>query len=111
MLFCRLISGVLGVVKSVSFENGIPELGIKTDEERNLDRFVRDVSSSSRISRFPMLRDPYEDERVEVAQSKLPQAGEGLFAKKDLKAGELAALYNGIRLCFALLVVNFSCEI
>ena len=33
----------------------------------------------------------------QVGESLLPQGGEGLFAKKDLAAREVASLYNGIK--------------
>ena len=33
----------------------------------------------------------------QVGESLLPQGGEGLFAKKDLVAKEVASLYNGIK--------------
>ena len=34
---------------------------------------------------------------TQVGESLLPQGGEGLFAKKDLLAKEVASLYNGIK--------------
>ena len=42
-------------------------------------------------------RDPWEEERVYVSQSRLPQGGEGLFAKRDIRQREIIALYNGIK--------------
>lgn len=45
-----------------------------------------------------MLRDEYETRTVFVAASGEPGAGEGLFAGRDLRAGELAALFNGLRI-------------
>ena len=42
-------------------------------------------------------RDPWEEERVYVSQSHLPQGGEGLFAKRDIRQREIIALYNGIK--------------
>ena len=53
--------------------------------------------SIKNIAMHPLLRDPWEDSRIYVSQSQLPQGGEGLFAKKDLAAKEVAALYNGIK--------------
>ena len=48
---------------------------------------------------FPLTvsRDPWEEERVYVSQSHLPQGGEGLFAKRDIRQREIIALYNGIK--------------
>ena len=51
-----------------------------------------------RISRDPLLEDPYEQDTVYVAQSGIAtDAGEGLFAKRDLLKGELVALFSGLR--------------
>ena len=44
-----------------------------------------------------MLPEPYESVTVFPAPSGIPCAGEGLFAKRDLKAGELAAIFSGLR--------------
>jgi hypothetical protein len=44
------------------------------------------------------LPDPWEAERVVVGQSKLPQGGEGLFAKRDIPKKSLVSLYNGVRI-------------
>ena len=38
--------------------------------------YHHDPASSVAISRWPLLRDPWEDAMVEVAQSRLEQAGE-----------------------------------
>ena len=38
--------------------------------------YSHDPASSVAISRWPLLRDPWEDAMVEVAQSRLEQAGE-----------------------------------
>ena len=53
---------------------------------------------SSNFSRCPLLEDPYEQETVYVAQSKIGEAaGEGLYAKKHIRKGQLVCLFNGIR--------------
>ena len=39
--------------------------------------------------------DPYEQKMVELKIAKNSKMGEGVFAKKDIKKGELAAVYNG----------------
>ena len=44
------------------------------------------------IALNPLLRDPWEDTRVYVSGSGLPQGGEGLFAKKDFGEKEVVAL-------------------
>jgi len=49
------------------------------------------------IALHPLLRDPWEDKKVFVSDSMLPQGGEGLFAKRNIERREIVALYNGIR--------------
>jgi hypothetical protein len=36
---------------------------------------------------------------VYVSSSRLPQGGEGLFARRDIRQREVIALYNGIKVC------------
>ena len=45
----------------------------------------------------PTVPDPYECQQVEVLQSQIPGACEGLFAKVDIETGTTVAFYNGSR--------------
>jgi len=54
--------------------------------------------SIKNIALNPLLRDPWEDIRVCVGPSNLPQGGEGLFAKRAFAMKEVIALYNGIKI-------------
>jgi len=54
-----------------------------------------DLSTKRRISREPLLADPYELHTVYVQSSQV--AGEGLFARRALAMDEVCAFYNGIR--------------
>ena len=56
------------------------------------------VSSREDISCPLHLRDPYEDQQVEVCTSGVSGSGDGLQAKKKLAAGTLVAYYNGVRI-------------
>ena len=47
--------------------------------------FVRDISTTDKVSSDPLLKDPLEDVYVEVQKSTIPSAGEGLFLKRDAK--------------------------
>ncbi|ORX92275.1 SET domain-containing protein [Basidiobolus meristosporus CBS 931.73] len=60
--------------------------------------YSHDKSTRSRISQDPLLPDPYETSRVYVKPSLIPGSGEGLFAKRGLRKGEVASFYNGIRI-------------
>ena len=44
------------------------------------------------------MRDPYESRTVEVRESRVPGAGEGLFAIRDIGVGENVAYFAGVRL-------------
>lgn len=49
------------------------------------------------ICRYPTVRDPYESRTVEVRESRVPGAGEGLFAVRDVGVGESVAYFAGVR--------------
>ena len=65
---------------------------------RNGDTFHRCVSTETVLNSWPLVPDPYESLTVYVAPSRIPGAGEGLFARRNVQAGEILAYYNGIRL-------------
>ena len=48
--------------------------------------------------RYTTMRDPYESRTVEVRESRIPGAGEGLFAARDIAVGECVAYFAGVRL-------------
>ena len=60
--------------------------------------FKGDVSTSTRLSFEPMLRDPYESKMVSVKTSSLPKAGEGVFVNKDVAENTVVSYFNGVRL-------------
>ena len=45
----------------------------------------------------PHLRDPYEDQMVQVCSSSISGSGEGLRVKKDVEPGTIVAYYHGLR--------------
>ena len=50
------------------------------------------------LHHFPeKLADPYDAKNVYVKESGVPFAGEGLYARRYLKAGDLVCLFNGVR--------------
>ena len=88
-------SARLGRVVGMEEREGMPFPVVEAEEDAQ--QFCLDVSGYTVISRFPMLRDPYEDALVECRQSNVPGSGEGLFAKADIPKGTVVAFYNGIR--------------
>uniref|UniRef100_G3UIW3 Histone-lysine N-methyltransferase SETD7 n=1 Tax=Loxodonta africana TaxID=9785 RepID=G3UIW3_LOXAF len=57
-----------------------------------------DKSTSSCISANALLPDPYESERVYVAESLISSAGEGLFSKVAVGSSTVMSFYNGVRI-------------
>ena len=93
----KLIKGRFGYIAELKYCDGIPYPVV---EVINPDvNYICDISTSLSMGKFPLLRDPFEHKRVYVAKSRVsPLAGEGLFAKQDLEAGSLVALFNGFRI-------------
>lgn len=61
------------------------------------DMFSADQATEQCFSRSPHLPDPYEAIFVEVGQSNIKDAGQGLFAKTDIEAGTIISFYNGLK--------------
>lgn len=57
-----------------------------------------DKSTSSCISTSALLPDPYESDRVYVAESLISNAGEGLFSKVAVGPNTVMSFYNGVRI-------------
>ena len=93
----HLVSGTEARVVSSRTELGemvVPEFSPAVSEVT----FSRDLPTRLEISQSPLTRDPWEETQVAVRKSGLEQAGEGLFAKEDLPAKTLVALFAGVRL-------------
>ena len=60
--------------------------------------YTYDPSTKTRISKTPLIADPFESEMVEVKKSLQSNAGEGLFARVDIPSDVICAFYNGVRL-------------
>ena len=93
------VDGVLkkakwGFLKN-SINDGQPEIVL---DYKNTEMLEHDESTCNCISRFPLVPDLYEQERVYVAMSGIPSAGEGLFARVNLPEGEVVSFYNGVRI-------------
>lgn len=94
----ELVSGVeVRVVSSVTTAGGMV-VPVYSDPVNPDMTFSYDPASHLSISSEPLLRDPWEESLVEVRPSQLDQAGEGLFAKEDLPAKTVIALFAGVKL-------------
>lgn len=70
----------------------VPVVSLKRPTE-----FTWDPASTEVFSRTPHLPDPYEAIFVEVRQSRIKDAGQGLFAKTDIEQGTIISFYNGVK--------------
>ena len=68
-------------------------------------RYHYEPSTSTLITRSPLVRDPYEQRYVYVKESGLPMAGEGLYAKTNIKKVSLLI----IKIYFYLFAAQQQC--
>jgi len=96
----KMTRGTLVHVNGLEWNSGIPHPSTVIPPYVKNDSFVYsyEPSGSLCISRNPMLRDAFELRYAYVGESMISgNAGEGLFAKTDIKQGSLVALFNGVR--------------
>ena len=75
------------------------EFGILQPQfEQTSKQFVKETANQETICQNPLIRDPYESKWVLVQDSKIPEAGQGLFALQDIKKGQLIAFFYGLPL-------------
>jgi len=75
------------------------EFGILQPQfEVTSNQFVKETAKPETICQNPLTRDPYESKWVLVQDSKIPEAGQGLFALQDIKKGQLIAFFYGLPL-------------
>jgi len=91
----KMSSGKMVQLSGIRLDLGIPVPEVR--EPEHLISFKYEPSGSSCISRSPMVRDPYEKRYVYVKDSQVPFAGEGLWAKTGILAGQVCTLFNGVR--------------
>ena len=94
----RMVAAVEAELVGLHVESGDIRLLVETVRSRENVKYSLDVSTSTRISSRPRLEDPYEQKTVYVAESMIEAAGDGLFLRRDVEAGDLVAIYNGVRL-------------
>jgi len=90
-----LVSAKPARVLSTELKNGvlIPTFHITSEKI-----YQRWISTSQDIACPPHLSDPYESSLVQVKQSEIEGACEGLYAKVDLPENRIISFYNGLRL-------------
>ncbi|CAF91934.1 unnamed protein product, partial [Tetraodon nigroviridis] len=88
----ELIMARLATVTCIG--NGRPRFEISP----NSPVYSSDKSTPTCIATHTLLPDPYESQRVFVADSLIKGAGQGLFAKVDAEANTVMSFYNGVRI-------------
>jgi len=61
------------------------------------DWFTSQPATPACFCRNPFLVDPYERIFVQVGESRILRAGQGLFAKCDIEEGTVISFYNGVK--------------
>ena len=56
---------------------------------------VYDPATATTMGGQPLVRDNYEETMVELGQSGVPGAGQGLFSRRDVARGTLVSFING----------------
>ena len=67
------------------------------EETECAETFGLESNLPDSICEHPEICDPYESKFVEVKQSLIPDAGQGLFATQPIKTGRIAAYFNGYK--------------
>ena len=75
-----------------------PCRGVWSVDEAGHQSVEEDISTATRISTKPLLEDIHDAKTVYVAESSIPGAADGVFLRRDLTNGSLAAIYNGVRM-------------
>ncbi|XP_023332051.1 uncharacterized protein LOC111704142 isoform X2 [Eurytemora carolleeae] len=91
----KLKSGYECILKKLKINNGMPRPEIW--KLRNTRTLSYEFPGTHCPAKNLHLRDIIDIINVYVDQSNIPYAGEGLFAKKFIKKGELVVLFNGAR--------------
>ena len=77
---------------------GILQPSTALQKDQNEGHHRDDQINKRTICNQPLIEDPYEQRTVYVNNSRIPNAGEGLFAKRLINEGQLVAFFHGIPL-------------
>jgi histone-lysine N-methyltransferase SETD7 len=83
-----------GVMVSAIFRSAFDCTANSNTEEK----YHFDESTATHLSSQPLLRDPYEAQYCYTKRSTISEAGDGLFARRDVPDNFVIAFYNGFRL-------------
>ena len=92
-----LIEGKQVVIEKVIFDHEFLVPTVKLSAVSG-DSLKADVSTRTRLSKNPTLRDPFEARTTEVRKSSVDGAGDGVFVLRDTPNATVVGYFNGIRL-------------
>ena len=83
-------------VSSARCDHNLLEVDFQVVAEEEDRTYSYDPATAETIASDLTLRDPYEAENVVVRESSIPGAGDGVYALRRLRRGQLVALYTGL---------------
>ena len=81
------------IVETCVSESG--NVKIKVEQNKNSPNLTYSPPSYSSFGLPPTQGDPFEENTVDVKESTIEGAEEGLFATRDIEKGELVSFYSG----------------
>lgn len=91
----EVVSVRAGTVEDITFRHSVLIPKVRITDEKQYHRWI---STNKDIVCPVDHADPYETTVVQVKQSIMQDAGEGLFARVDLPAQRIISYYNGLRM-------------
>ena len=93
----RMINAKEAELSSADFSSSdLPRVEFRETENEAV--FKKEESTRTWMTSRPLLADPYESKLVEVRQSSIPKAGQGVFLKRSVAAETVVSYFNGVRL-------------
>ena len=86
----RMVAASPAILTSITLVAGIPEPTFTIS--RGKPTVGLSISTETSVGASPLIGDPYEERVCEVEASKVEGGGEGLYALRDLKPGEVVQL-------------------
>jgi len=90
-----MVSARLSYIQTLDWDREI-RVAVPYTGSINNNAYSRSLSSHTGFTVHKMVWEPYERARCIVGSSSIQGAGEGLFARRDIQAGEIVSFYHGI---------------
>jgi histone-lysine N-methyltransferase SETD7 len=104
-------SGRESTITQMTCKDGIIQASFSQPAEDSVE-FFYDPSNNKYMGAMPLVRDPYEKKNVELQESRIPGAGHGIFAIRNILKGQVCTVFNKARLlCYAILSWSFLTQV